>query len=79
MQSLNQALYLAFTGKSRSLAGCITELAGKPVGGWAETQQAKRHIRDELPVRSMRAYTLDEFISAAYIVDSSDRYRTRES
>ena len=78
-QSLKQALHLAFTGKSRTLAGCITQLSGKPVGGWPDTQQELRQIRDELPVRSMRAYTVDEFVSAAYIIDSADRYRTRES
>jgi hypothetical protein len=75
-QTLKQALLLARSGKSKALARAGHYLSGCPEGGWAETAQAMRRIRDELPLRSERDYTLDEFVSAAYIVDSADRYRS---
>jgi hypothetical protein len=75
-QSLKQAIYLATSGKSRDLSRASRALDGKPVGGWPETRQARMQLRDDLPLQSQRAYTVDEFISALYTVDSSDRYRS---
>lgn len=65
-QTLKQAMYLAETGKSRGLRRAALALDGLPDGGWPETQQAYGYIREELPFRHDRAYTLDEFIEAAY-------------
>jgi hypothetical protein len=76
MQTLKQAIYLAQSGKSRSLVSAAKSLDGCPVGGWPQTEQVRRELRNELPVRSLRSYTADEFISALYTVDSSDRYRS---
>jgi hypothetical protein len=76
-QTLAQAVMLARFGQSKDLARAASALDGCPVGGWPETQQARRAILDDLPVRSLRAYTLDEWISAVYTVDYADRYRTR--
>lgn len=76
MQTLAQAIHLATTGKSRTLRGAATELHSKPVGGWPETEQALRQIKDALPLRDARDYTLDEFVGAMYLVDSADRYRS---
>lgn len=78
-QTLKEAVHLAGTGKSRDLARAALALHGKPVGGWGETAQAMRDISEALPLRSLRAYSLEEFIGAVYEVDGSDRYRTKES
>ena len=48
-------------------------LAGCPVGGWAETAQAMRRIRDELP----DGVDLYDVIDAMYYTDAMDRYRVR--
>lgn len=72
-ESLKKALFLAETGKRRGLRA----LDGKPAGGWPETQQARRDTREALPLQSQRAYTVDEFVSAFYTLDSADRYRAR--
>lgn len=50
-------------------------LDGLPVGGWAETQQALRDLEQALPLD--RDYTLAEYVSANYYVDSTGRYRSR--
>jgi hypothetical protein len=76
-QTLVQAVHLALSGKSTALASASQSLDGKPAGGWPETDAARRDIRDQLPVRLLRCYTIDHFISAVYELDSSDRYRTR--
>lgn len=75
-ETLAAALYLA-RGKSKAHARAATALDGCPVGGWGETQQAFQRLEDDLPLRSMRAYTIAEFVAAAYTVDHADRYRTR--
>jgi len=71
-QTLKQAVLLASTGKSRSLARASRALVGKPEGGWGETQQARSDILAELPHRSERTYTLGEFIEAVYYVETYD-------
>lgn len=76
IQTLKQALYLMTSGQSRSLLSAARSLDGKPLGGWGDTEQARRQLRNELPLRSLRAYTVDEFVDAAYTVHS-DRYITR--
>ena len=77
LQTLDQAVHLAKSGKSKSLSSAACSLLGKPVGGWPETQQAMRELRDELPLRSQREYTVQQFVDAVYITDSADRYRSR--
>lgn len=76
-QTLKQAIHLAQSGKSRELRSAALELDGKPQGGWPETEQARRAVREALPLRSQRDYTLGEFIEAVYEIDSSDRYRAK--
>jgi hypothetical protein len=71
-QTLKQALHLVDTGKMR-----VTSLVGLPAGGWGDTQQALRQLREDLPLRSERSYTIDEFVSARYELDHADRYRVR--
>ena len=73
-QTLEQAVHLAKTGKSKSLVIAAKSLLGCPVGGWGQTAQARLQVREELPLRSQRDYTLDEFIAAAYTTNSTDRY-----
>ena len=53
-------------------------LDGCPVGGWPETERAKRNLLDVLPSREERTYTLGELIEALYTVDHAERYRVRE-
>jgi hypothetical protein len=72
-ETLKQALYLFSCGKRIIRCG----LAGCPEGGWAQTEQARAQLLDELPLRSERAYTVDEFISAAYELDHAGRYQVR--
>ena len=76
-QTLKQAIHLGQSGKSKSLSRAICYLHGCPVGGWPETEQAMMRIADELPFRSDRSYTIDEFVASAYEVDFARRYRTR--
>lgn len=75
-QTLKQAIHLATTGESRDLRRAALALDGKPVGGWPETQQARREVRELLPLESLRGYTVLDFIEAAYKLDSADRYRS---
>lgn len=73
-QTLTQAIHLARTGLSRTMARAAHALDGCPIGSWPETEQARRQIRDDLPARSCRRYTVDQFVDAAYRVDAADRY-----
>jgi hypothetical protein len=68
-QTLQQAVILARTGKSRDLSMAARILDHKPEGNWAETQQAMRELRGFLPLSSQRAYTWQEFVAAVYRVD----------
>ena len=71
-ESLRQRLtIIARTGLRCGLAGC-------PVGGWGETDQAMRRLEEDLPRRSERTYSLADVVSALYYVDHADRYRVRE-
>lgn len=77
-QTLKQALYLAASGKSQSLRRAAGALEGLPDGAWPETRQGMSWIHDELPPRTERAYTVAEFVAAAYEVDPiTERYRGR--
>ena len=76
-QTLDQALELARSGKSRDLEHAASILSGKPVGGWPETTQARAELVDHLPFRSDRAYTVEEFVAAAYEIDRLDYYRAK--
>lgn len=78
-RSLQQDLRLAYSGRSRGLARALHYLDGCPVGSWPETTQAESQILGELPIRQDRSYTVDDFIEAAYRIDSNDRYRTRDT
>lgn len=73
-QTLKQALYLIRLEKSPALARAAAYLRNCPVGGWAETAQAKRRILDELPLREARSYSLGEFIETVYKIDHRDYY-----
>jgi hypothetical protein len=75
-QTLSQAVYLASTNQSRSLVLAANALIGCPVGGWPETVQARQRILDELPLRSQRAYTIEQWVDAVYRVDHTDHYRS---
>jgi hypothetical protein len=76
-QTLIQATHLALIGKSRALQSAAHALLGKPAGGWAETRQALLELRDELPMRHSRSYTVNHFVDAVYTLDASDRYIQR--
>lgn len=76
-QTLRQAL-TAIDDPRSDMKYAAAALRGCPVGGWGETDQAMRQIVEILPHRSMREYSLDDFVAAAYCVDGSERYRSRE-
>lgn len=78
-QTLKQAIHLGRTGKDKALARALGYLDGCPTGAWAATEQARREILGELPLREFRAYSLDQFIEAAYTIDHAGRYRPRPS
>ena len=63
--------------RSRNIRRALAGMVGCPVGGWAETVQAKRALIDELPLRSERNYTADELIDRALTVDFAGRYALR--
>lgn len=54
-------------------------LDGCPVGGWGETQQAMQRLRELLPSREARSYSVEDFIDAVYRIDAADRYRSKLS
>ena len=59
------------------LCRAINGMVGLPVGGWGETDQAMRAVREELPFRGERRYTLGEIISAVLEEAPNGRYRRR--
>lgn len=73
-ETLKQALYLA-RRMERSYAIAANALDGCPVGGWGETQRARSLISEVLTLE--REYTIEEFVDAAYTIDTTDRYRTK--
>ena len=73
-ESLHQRLRLIRSGRA-SASG----LEGCPVGGWPETQQGMRSIREDIPVRAARTYTIHQLVDAIYTVDASGRYRRMEA
>lgn len=75
-QTLKKAIALTnIPATDMARAACV--LDGCPVGGWPETNQAMQRIREYLPQRSDRNYSLGSFVEAVYCVDFSGRYRTR--
>lgn len=77
-QTLDQALCLARLGHSRRLGQALNILHGVPLGGWSETRQAYSTLGELLPARSARAYTIEQFVEAAYSIRDG-RYRTGRS
>jgi len=63
--------------KSPAIRRALGGLVGCPVGGWAETAQARRRLIDELPLRAERSYSADDLIEAALTVDHAGRYQWR--
>jgi hypothetical protein len=65
--------------KSKAIRSALQGLVGCPAGGWAETNQAWRQVREELPFFDERNYTVDDLIEAVLEIDGkTDRYRWRE-
>jgi hypothetical protein len=59
------------------LCTAINGLVGCPVGGWGETDQAMRAVREELPSRAERRYTLGDLIAAVVEEGLDGRYQRR--
>jgi len=59
------------------LCRAINGLVGCPVGGWGETDQAMRQVREELPFRAERRYTLGDLIAAVVEEGLDGRYQRR--
>lgn len=79
LQTLVQAVHLATSGKSKTLQSARNSMLGLPCGGWAETTQGYNQMCGELPSRSLRAYTADQFLEATCYLDHADRFRARET
>jgi len=77
VKSLEGAVYLARSGKSRDLTRAAVRLDGCPEGGWPETQQAWRDIESWLPLESERSYDVATFVDALYAIDGAGRYRAK--
>ena len=74
MMTLNAAIYIARNNKSRNLGRALNQLAGCPVGAWGQTEQARRAIVNELPLRAQRDYTVDQLIDSLFTVNKAERY-----
>lgn len=61
----------------KAIVMALNELAGKPEGGWPETQQAKHLLYGEIPPLDEREYTIGQLIAHALRVDHTDRYQWR--
>jgi hypothetical protein len=59
-QTIKQALRSPAIRRALNGLGC-------PVGGWAETEQARMRVYEEMPIRELRAYTLNELVAAALV------------
>jgi hypothetical protein len=64
---------LSWCGVQQALGG----LDGCPVGGWGETDQAMRRLREELPSRQDRDWTLGDLVASEMEEDSTGRWRWR--
>jgi len=64
---------LSWRGVQQGLNG----LDGCPVGGWGETDQAMRRLREELPFRQDRDWTLGDLVAREMVEDSTGRWRRR--
>ena len=71
--SMNAAL------KWRGVQQALNGLDGCPVGGWGETDQAMRRIREELPFRQDRDWTLGDLVAREMEEDATGRWRWRRS
>ena len=56
-----------------SIRRALAAFIGLPLGSWPETQQAKRALIDALPRPGERAYSWEELVDAALVVER-DRY-----
>lgn len=64
--------------KNKSIVRALNGLVGCPSGGWPETNQAFRQLREELPRREERNYTMFELVGHCLTVDHADRYAWKE-
>lgn len=71
-QTLDQAVYLAKSGKSESLSRAASHLDGLPVGGWPKTEEAMQRTIDDLPWAFDRSYTCRQFVEALYTIEHAD-------
>ena len=63
--------------RDREIRIALNGIVGCPVGGWGETRQAVDRLRDAIPIRQYRAYTIAELIDHALCLDHADRYQWR--
>lgn len=68
---------LESTAQSPAIMRAVSGLVGCPVGGWAETTQARRRLIDELPWRAERTYSVDDVIAEYLEIDHACRYQLR--
>ena len=70
-QTLRSALHLIRSGKSSTLVRAANCLDGLPIGGWPETEQARRRLIEDLPGTWDRDYAASDLIAALYDVSGS--------
>lgn len=69
-ETLKSALNIFRSGRGY----CRSGLAGLPVAD-ARADQAIAQLKNDLPLREFRAYSVSQFIDAAYTVDPQGRYQ----
>jgi hypothetical protein len=75
-QTLRTAVRHART-EGHPLCRAVNGLVGCPVGGWGETSQAMGRVREELPHRTERRYTVFDLIGRVLEEGPSGRYQRR--
>jgi hypothetical protein len=68
---------LAAAGRVPAISNALAGLIGKPFGGWGETAQAMGRLREELPWRDERNYTVWQLIDHYLDRDHADRYQLK--
>lgn len=74
-QTIEQALHLARSRKSKSLTHAASLLDGVEIANDAARITARNEVEGHLPHRTDRAYTLQQWVNAAYDT-RGDRYRS---
>jgi hypothetical protein len=74
MKTIRTAIKHANTPGS-ALHRALNQLAGCPVGGWPETQQAMTAVSEAIPDARSRAWSREQLLDKVMIKDHADRWQ----